>query len=216
MNNIFVVSDVHGTYLTLMKLLKVMKVTDNDTIINLGDVVDRGPRIKECLDFFMNRKNVINIMGNHDFYFLDYALKGWTGKNIFMKAQGLSETIQQVGTDIEKYAKFVSTWKNYVINEDNKYVFCHASYPWRNWEEGEFREGHLWERYYYELDSEYLDYDGPLIVHGHTPTKNPYEILENKLIGYDLDGGNCYGGPNACLRGLRLSDEKFFEVKNCD
>lgn len=213
----FVTTDIHGCYKSFMALMKAMGVTDQDTLLNLGDAVDRGPRIREVLDYLMNRPNTINVLGNHDYYAIDYGLNGLTHNNMFMYKQGLQETVAQLGSDFEKYARWMQTWEKYVtMPEPAPYVFCHASYPWRKSDKGVFTDLHLWERFYYDDKDSYVKYDGPVIVHGHTPTKNPYEFIGKKLIGINLDGGCCYKGPNAVLRGMRLSDGKIFEVPYSD
>lgn len=219
----FVVTDIHGCFKTLESLIAEMGVKDDDIIINCGDAVDRGPRIKQVLDFFMNRKNVINIIGNHDHMFMDYGMKGPTSYNRFMLSQGLQETLGQLGTERDKYVRFIATWEKYVsIPEYPEFIFCHATYPWQEGEDGRFTDMHMWDRWYYDARHEYESYEGPIIVHGHTPITNLSKkgIYENtsagKLIGINLDGGCCYGGPTACLRGMRLSDRKIFEVKSLD
>ena len=217
----YVVTDIHGCFNTFMNLLNLMEIKDEDFLINLGDSVDRGPKIKEVLDYLINRKNIINIIGNHDYHFIDYAKNGKTANNYFMLPQGLQETIDQLGSDIQKYADFIRTWKTYVKTED--YVFCHSTYPWQKEDKGLFAESHFWDRWFYESHDDYLNYDGPVIVHGHTPVNinGIYEKINDKLIGICLDGGACYKTPtnfisNPCLRGMRLSDGKIFEVPYSD
>ena len=213
----YIVTDIHGCYLTLLNLLEVMGVKPEDTLVNLGDVIDRGPRIKESLDYFKNRPNTVNILGNHEYHFLDYVIKGFGPNNHFMFLQGLKETVEQLKDSIQIYSDFIRTWKRFVIiTEPKPYVFCHSTYPWKDSENGIFNELHLWERWYYECPEEYQNYNGPIIIHGHTPTKNPYEKINGKLIAYDLDGGAVYKKNGSCLRGMRLSDNKIFEVQYAD
>lgn len=217
MSENYILTDVHGCYLSMLSLIKKMGIKDEDTIINLGDVIDRGPRIKECLDFFKNRENVINILGNHEFVYLHYAKNGLNTDNMYMYDQGMKETIEQLGDKIEEYADFIDTWELYVKTQNPEYVFCHASYPWE--EDSEFTELHLWERWYHENRGAYGKfYKGPKMIHGHTPTsQDVYEYnFRKEVIGINLDGGCVYGGLGTCLRGMRLSDEKIFEVEYCD
>ena len=39
---IYLISDIHGCYHSLLKLLKKIKFTNKDTLICLGDAIDRG------------------------------------------------------------------------------------------------------------------------------------------------------------------------------
>lgn len=227
MSEIFVVTDVHGCYLSLLNLLEVMGVTDDDIIVNLGDSIDRGPRIKETLDFFKNRKNVINILGNHDFHFMEYIRTGPRMDNVYMLPQGLQETLDQLGDEAQAYADWIRTWRTHVPSSEidpknDKYMFCHATWPWNDG--GPFAHHHLWSRWYIDERTVYAaHYNGPIIVHGHTPVgkdhKDIYEYNKKKsVIGINLDGGCVYSARlgNACLRGMRLSDAKIFEVDSID
>ena len=59
-----IISDIAGNYKTLMALLE--KMPQDEEIISVGDMVDRGPRSKEVIEFFMNNENATAIMGNHE------------------------------------------------------------------------------------------------------------------------------------------------------
>ena len=62
----YVISDVHGCYDKFTRLLETIRFSESDTLYILGDLVDRGEGgIKLMLDV-MKRKNVICLVGNHD------------------------------------------------------------------------------------------------------------------------------------------------------
>lgn len=56
-----IIGDIAGQYDTLMALLKQMP---DEIPVSVGDMVDRGPKSKEVLDFFM--KNGKAVLGNHE------------------------------------------------------------------------------------------------------------------------------------------------------
>lgn len=64
------IGDVHGCLNELNSLLEKVNVTDNDYIIFLGDLVDRGPDsegvIQRILSLRETNPNVYSVMGNHD------------------------------------------------------------------------------------------------------------------------------------------------------
>lgn len=69
---IYVVPDIHGEY---QKLLTIMDKINNErkpeeTIVFLGDYVDRGKRSKDVVnyifDLMSNDDNVVTLLGNHD------------------------------------------------------------------------------------------------------------------------------------------------------
>ena len=63
----YVISDIHGCYEQYMKLLDKIHFSERDTLYLLGDLVDRGPEPMEVVKDVMRRKNVVTIMGNHDY-----------------------------------------------------------------------------------------------------------------------------------------------------
>lgn len=64
---IYAMSDLHGCYDLYVKMLEKVNFSDDDTLYILGDVVDRGPDGIKILQHMMKRKNVIGILGNHDY-----------------------------------------------------------------------------------------------------------------------------------------------------
>lgn len=63
----YIISDIHGCYDQYRMLLDKIHFTENDTLYVLGDAVDRGPEPVKVLRDMMRRRNVIFILGNHDF-----------------------------------------------------------------------------------------------------------------------------------------------------
>lgn len=63
----YVMSDLHGCYDKYIKMLEIIKFSDNDMLYILGDIVDRGNDGIKILSDLKNRKNVIITRGNHDY-----------------------------------------------------------------------------------------------------------------------------------------------------
>ena len=64
---VYAMSDLHGCYDLYIKMLEKIKFSDEDTLYILGDVTDRGEDGIKILQDMMKRKNVIPILGNHDY-----------------------------------------------------------------------------------------------------------------------------------------------------
>lgn len=67
----FIVADVHGYYDELINILKQAgfdKDNPNHTFVSLGNMLDRGYGVKECLEFInsLNPDRCILIQGNHE------------------------------------------------------------------------------------------------------------------------------------------------------
>ena len=71
----YVISDIHGCYEEYRELLEKIHLTDNDMLYILGDTLDKGPEPIKVLQDLMCRKNVIYIIGNHDYLFLYFMQK---------------------------------------------------------------------------------------------------------------------------------------------
>jgi Calcineurin-like phosphoesterase len=61
-----VIGDVHGCYVELQTLLDKAGLGDNDRLLAVGDIVDRGPETLQVLDFFQSHANAHTLMGNHE------------------------------------------------------------------------------------------------------------------------------------------------------
>ncbi len=66
---IVIISDVHGNFPALCQVLKEIDKIGCKTIISLGDVSGYYCMVNECVDEF-RRRNIINLLGNHDSYLL--------------------------------------------------------------------------------------------------------------------------------------------------
>ena len=63
----YIISDIHGCYDQYRMLLEKIHFTEEDKLYVLGDAVDRGPEPIKVLQDMMGRRNIIFIIGNHDF-----------------------------------------------------------------------------------------------------------------------------------------------------
>ena len=64
-------SDIHGCYDELIKMLEIIDFSSDDSLIIAGDSMDRGPRSFEVLEWMLNvPDNVILLKGNHDVEFI--------------------------------------------------------------------------------------------------------------------------------------------------
>lgn len=74
----FVIGDIHGAYKALKQCLeKVIFDYKNDTLIQLGDIVDGKNQVFECVEELLKIQNLISIKGNHDNWFNEYLQTGY-------------------------------------------------------------------------------------------------------------------------------------------
>jgi len=58
-----VIGDLHGCYDEALELLDAVALKDDDRLIFVGDLVDRGPKPRECVELAMEHECVL---GNHE------------------------------------------------------------------------------------------------------------------------------------------------------
>ena len=190
----YVMSDIHGEYEKYKKMLELIKLSDEDDLYILGDVVDRGPQPMAVLKDMMSRANVFPIYGNHDLLALVMmkklseeitegtlkqvpdqetieALNDWQkhgGTETFTDFCGLNLSER---LDIIDYLSDFSIFETVSVGE-NTFILVHAGL-------GNFsKEKKLSEYSLEELvldrndpDIKYFDDDHIFIVTGHTPTQ---------------------------------------------
>jgi serine/threonine protein phosphatase 1 len=61
-----VIGDIHGCHIELQALLDKAGLGDGDTLLAVGDIVDRGPETPQVLDFFRDTPRTLTLLGNHE------------------------------------------------------------------------------------------------------------------------------------------------------
>lgn len=231
----YVTSDIHGKLDRLKKLIEYIDLSREDILYIVGDLVDRGDKPIETIEFIMNHPQIEVIMGNHDEMML-HALRYKDEKQIERWGRnGCEPTIEGFNKrtlkEQEKILSYVEGLPYFKII-DNKYLLVHAGFePSRLFENMldksledalmEQKDRLVWVREDF-LKNKALD--NLITIFGHSPrryidkifereSKLPYEIwfdnAYNDKIG--IDTGNCYeGGRMVCLR---LDDHRIFYVE---
>ncbi|MBO9203394.1 MULTISPECIES: metallophosphoesterase [Niastella] len=74
----YVLGDLHGQYQSLKQCLLTCNFDySQDTLIQLGDIADRGDEVFDCVEELLKIKILIAIKGNHDDWFLDFIRTGF-------------------------------------------------------------------------------------------------------------------------------------------
>lgn len=107
----FVIGDIHGNRDALNNLLVQLRleVTERDTVVFLGDYIDRGPDTKGCIDLILDFKRgaaaeTITLLGNHEDWLLhtmrDYSRHSWLfGTAAFATIRSYSPEAEQLLRD---------------------------------------------------------------------------------------------------------------------
>lgn len=76
---IIAVGDIHGCDTAFDRLLEMINLTPRDTLVVLGDVIDRGPGTRQVVDRLLELRGFCTlecIMGNHEEIFLNARVGG--------------------------------------------------------------------------------------------------------------------------------------------
>ena len=75
----WIIGDIHGCFDEMQALLDLIQINkEKDTVYLLGDLINRGPKSLEVLEFVMNNASYVKtILGNHDIHLIaQYFHKG--------------------------------------------------------------------------------------------------------------------------------------------
>lgn len=212
MEKIFAVGDVHGCYEKLAELIDKIDIDpDKDTLVFIGDYIDRGKESREVVDYIIKLKkwikNIVCLMGNHEFMFMNYC-QG-IDELLFMENGGLQTLLSYDQPEIwserkasipENHKQFFSSLEDKYVTEE--YIFVHAGLRPGISLERQDKEDMLWIRREF-INSTY-DF-GKKVIFGHTPMSRP--LIEKNKIG--IDTGAVYGGKLTCVK---LPDMDLYQV----
>ncbi len=71
----FAIGDIHGCLTALKTLYKAVGISSDDTMIFLGDYVDRGPHSAQVIDWILERddRNAFALRGNHEVMMMEFC-----------------------------------------------------------------------------------------------------------------------------------------------
>ncbi len=67
------IGDIHGCWTALETLIATVPITDSDSLVTLGDYIDRGPDSRDVLDWLIERHaadRLVPLRGNHEIMLL--------------------------------------------------------------------------------------------------------------------------------------------------
>lgn len=206
----YIIGDIHGYFHRLVNLFnKLTKlVKEDDTIIFLGDYIDRGARSYEVIDFLIQISRTaglssVFLKGNHEDMFLTY-LRGEDDSGAFM-LNGGDATIRSYIAHLgvfelpDHHRDFYNNLALYYEGDD--FIAVHAGLnPGFNSMEEQEEYDLLWIREkFFRADKRW----DKTIIFGHTPVSyivhdGPlYMDNERNIIG--IDSGVIFGNPLTCL-----------------
>jgi serine/threonine protein phosphatase 1 len=186
------IGDIHGDLAQLLTLWERLPVlTASDTLVFLGDYVDRGPDSRGVIEFIRSLPSrtparVVALMGNHEQILLD-AYEGGNSEPLWPPSNGVMATYlsftgeafdgseqqfermlkvkEWLPTDVYRWMKALPLWY-----EDERAIYVHAGLEGEDkvWFHPTKSQGTslLWMR----EDDFWKGYSGKRLVFGHTVT----------------------------------------------
>ncbi|MBX7210659.1 MAG: serine/threonine protein phosphatase [Verrucomicrobiaceae bacterium] len=187
MPRLLAIGDVHGHSKALEHLIRFARIGPEDTLIMLGDYINRGPDSRgviERLLKFTEENNLIPLLGNHEITMLQ-ARQSKSDVEFFLDCGG-RETLASYGTtsldDIpEAHWNFFSSCSRF--HEEQKVFFVHAnvdpSLPL------EHQPDH--ELFWRHLEFAPWHVSGKVMICGHTPQPGGLPVHFGTAICIDSD-----------------------------
>ena len=214
MDKIFAIGDIHGCLGKLERLISDIPADpEKDTLVFVGDYIDRSAGGKDVIDFILSLKNIyrnlICLCGNHESMLLRYLERVdeemylANGGRMTLKAYGIS----RFDGPRTRKAKIPAVHRHFFESllpyyETEDYIFVHAGLmPGVPLAEQDI-DDLQWIRYEF-IDSGY-DF-GKRVIFGHTHFPEP--LIHPNKIG--IDTGAVYGGKLTCVE---LPAVKFYSV----
>ena len=213
MGKIFAIGDIHSCLFKLKEMMTLIEIDPvADTLVFVGDYIDRGPDVRSVVDLVLRIKRTMNnticLLGNHEQLFLDYYLEK-INRKIFLSNGGMSTLFSYGLTGTwggdkinipESHLQFFTTLRPYYETDD--YIFVHAGLKPGIPLEQQDRDDILWIRN--EFIASTHDF-GKIVVFGHTPLYAPL-VGVNKI---GIDTGAVYGGKLTCVE---LPEIRIYQV----
>lgn len=220
MKRTLAIGDIHGGLKGLNQAMERAHVTENDTLIFLGDYVDGWSDAAEVIEQLIalsHQQDCHFIFGNHDAYCFDWLTKGVVS-TVWLNHGG-RETMESYNAfikdeaQIQMHIAFFKNMENYYVDEQNR-LFIHAGYSTIEGPEKEhYASDYGWDRTLWETamashgNFEKGDPNFPQrlslydeIFIGHTPTTNwNVEYPWKQTNVWNVDTGAAFKGKLSIL-----------------
>lgn len=171
------IGDIHGCDVALLTLLNELQPSKDDTVVILGDVVDRGPNSQRVIDLLMDLSEATDfvfVMGNHEEMMLNSLTSGeWQAD--WLRHGGL-ETLQSYGGDLTAVPPWHIEFLEAAVDcfDTTTAVYVHANLEDNVPLEEQSIDYLRWKRI---TGAEEPLPDGRLVICGHTPQHNGLPLV---------------------------------------
>lgn len=180
-NNVWAIGDVHGFYRTYSSLLEKLKLKNDDIVILLGDLIDRGPESSRVIEHVKSSSSIFTVRGNHESMMsnaidpenlISYSqdANSWYRNGGIATISSYLKDNQDPGKVLEKVKSdiaWIETLPTEIVLE--KFRLVHAGYDSRFGIEEQDEDVHMWVRDSFFKAKFPVD-DYRQVIFGHTVT----------------------------------------------
>lgn len=204
------IGDIHGCRDALRSLITAIGPRKNDTIVTLGDYIDRGPDSRGVIDLLIDlagKCRLVPLLGNHEEMMLR-VLRGEQPHQAWLQFGGV-ETLESYGFngDLEflppEHVKFFGSLVDYYAEEG--VFFTHAAYDPLLPLDRQPADTLRWQTLRDGIPLPHVS--GAMAVVGHTADTNGDVLDAGHLICIDTF---CYGG--GYLTALDVRNRAIWQV----
>lgn len=188
------IGDIHGCSAALAVLIEAIDLRPGDTLVTLGDYVDKGLDSQGALDILIKletRCELISLIRNHDAVMLGaidhlLSIEAWKalGGATTLQSYGDSGSLKNIPTSHAKFLRRCRLW-----HETPTHFFIHAAYdPERSLDQQDDATL-LWQGIRDDVPGPHVS--GKTAIVGHTSQKNGDILDAGHLVCIDT---NCWNG----------------------
>lgn len=187
----YAIGDIHGSLAALTTLIDVVSPCAEDTVITLGDYVDRGPDSKGCIDYLLDlqsRVELVCLRGNHEVMMMKALESRWEA----YRWSGVGGRATLESYDVTKPAKIPDSHWEFVRDtipyyETETHIFVHAGVDARFSMENQTE----WDLYWKRFDDPQPHVSGKTVICGHSAQISGLPLSHGHAICIDT---YIYGG----------------------
>lgn len=161
----YVIADIHGNFEGFKQCLERCKFDYlKDTLIQLGDVIDGGEFVYECIEELLKIENLTAIKGNHEAWLLEFLKSGYHPVRWTYGA--------------------ISTARSYALHAGKKLIIKHASDGFKvSLNPGDIPLHH--QSFFEKQLSYYIDKENNLFIHGGFNRFQPFDEQRPEVFYWD-------------------------------
>jgi serine/threonine protein phosphatase 1 len=192
---VIAIGDVHGCVRALHAMVEILGLRSDDTLVMLGDCVDRGPESCQVIEELFKLRDqcqLVTLLGNHEEMMLNF-LDGKPQPDDWLEVGGATTVESYRDSDgkmrpiPESHVEFIRSWGDYY--ETPSHFFAHGCYQPDRALSRQHWQTMRWQSLKYGIPEAHIS--GKTAIVGHTSQKSGEILNVGYLICIDTF---CWGG----------------------